>query len=351
MKKRVFAFLLVLLVLPMPVFAAAKADASELRILGDVDNNREVDYSDALLVLRASIGLETLDPDSLECADVDNSGSPDYADALLILKKSIQLIDAFPAELWTVTFDANGDAVSGLPAPAGGRWGEALTVPENPSREGYTFVGWYIDPACEQAFDFNTPITGSMTLYALWLEDKEPVPEETVPEETVPEETVPEETVPEETVPEETVPEEPVPEEPGPKVVDLTEKLDNLMHESAKTLKSVLAKQGRYRACIFYYHKVKDGDDWDIKLQDEWKFEEGTTYIYQGRVMRMDDPGNIHFGYLGAIILPEEIVCLGAGLNNISKFGFTAGDFKSYYDDPQDQEMMRWGYRLYKSGY
>ena len=308
MKKRLFAFLLALLA--VSVLAVPEAMASELPPMGDVDNNGKVDYSDALLALRASIQLETLEPDSAERADVDNSGSVDYNDALLILRHSIGLEDFFPAELCTVTFEAEG-----IPSVQV-MWGEQVTAPEAPVREGFTFEGWYRDPECTQPFDFGAYITDSVTLYPLWVEYKEPVPEE-----------------------------------PEPKVVDLTEKLDALMHESAKTLKSVLARQGRYRACIFYYHMVKDGGPWDIKLQDEWKFEEGTTYIYQGRVMRMDDPGNIHFGYLGAIILPEEIVCLGAGLNNISKFGFTAGDFKSYYDDPQDQEMMRWGYRLYKSGY
>ena len=345
MKKRVFASFLAFLIL-LSVTPAAKAHAYEIPILGDADNNRTVDYSDALLVLRASIGLETLDPEVLNQADVDNSGVADYADALLILRKSIDLIDTFPAEVWTVTFDAGGEAVSGLPAPVDGKWGETLPIPESPTREGYTFIGWYIDPGCEQPFDFASPITDSMTLYALWLEYKEPVPEETVPEETVPEETVPEETVPEETIPEETVP-----EETDPNVVDLTEKLDKLMHKNAATMRKVLKQRGWYYAAIYFYAKVKDGGDWDIKLQKEWKFEKGVTYTYQGKVLRWDDPGNIHFGYVGAVVFTEEAVCLGAGLNQITKFGFSFGDFSTYYDDPRDQEMMRWGHRLYKSGY
>ena len=170
-----------------------------------------------------------------------------------------------------------------------------------------------------------------------------PTVEETVPPVTEPPVTVPPVTEPPVTTPPATEPEE--------TVVDLTEKLDALMHKNAKTMRSVLAKYGRYYAAYYYYHKVKDGGDWDIKRTNEWKFEEGKTYIYQGRVLRMDDPGNIHFGYVGAVVFVEEAVCIGAGLNNISKFGFTTGNFKSYYDDPQDQEMMRWGHRLYTSGY
>ena len=214
-------------------------------------------------------------------------------------------------------------------------------VQKNGIRSGVVLggSGLIADQTVENIFGKQTP--------------EETVPEETIPEETVPEETVPEETIPEETIPEETVPEETTPEEipSGENVVDLTEKLDALMHQSAAELKSVRVKYGYYVAAVYYYEKVKDGGDWDIKLTDEWKFEEGKTYVYQGRVMRWDDPGNIHFGYVGAILFPEEFVCFGAGMNNITKFGLSAGSIESYYDDPRDQEMMRWGYQLYKSGY
>ena len=350
MKKRTLTFLLALL-LVFSVLCVPYAGAIEIRIMGDVDSNRKIDYNDALLTLRASIDLEILDAEAWECGDVDNSGELDYNDALLILRKSIQLLDTFPAEQLTVTFNANGEDVAELPAPIALVRGQYLEMPEAPVREGFTFEGWYLDANCRQAFDFQTPITDSITLYALWQAQEAPVPEETVPEEIVPEETVPEETVPEETVPEETVPEETVPAEPDVKVVDLTEKLDALMHKNAATMRSVLKKRGWYLAAIYFYEKVKDGGDWDIKLTDEWTFEEGTVYLYQGKEIRWDDPGNIHFGYVGAVVFSEEAICLGAGLNQITKFGFSFGDFSSYYDDPRDQEMMRWGHRLYKSGY
>lgn len=137
--------------------------------------------------------------------------------------------------------------------------------------------------------------------------------------------------------------------DPDDNVVDLTFKLNVLMHRNARILEDFLEEHGYVKAALFYHAMVTDGGDWDIKLTDEWKFEPGKTYVYQGKVMRMDDPGNIHFGYTGAILFPEEFVCFGAGMNNLLKFGFTAGDLSSYYDDPQDQEMMRWGYRMYKA--
>lgn len=132
-----------------------------------------------------------------------------------------------------------------------------------------------------------------------------------------------------------------------PQVVDLTYKLNVFMWKNAAYLESYLEDLGYIKAALFYHAMVTDGGQWDIKRTDEWKFEPGKTYVYQGRVLRMDDPGNIHFGYLGAILFPEEFVCFGAGMNNLLKFGFDQGDLASYYDDPRDQEMMRWGYRMY----
>ena len=127
------------------------------------------------------------------------------------------------------------------------------------------------------------------------------------------------------------------------------------MREHAADMQRIKDKYGYYIAAVCYYKRVTDKGIWDIKRTDEWKFEEGKTYVYRGVEMRMDDPGNIHFGYIGAVLFDVEFVCFGAGMNNVSKFGFSTGSVESYYDDPQDQEMMRWGYNLYledqKNGY
>lgn len=56
---------------------------------GDVNDDGKADYSDALMILRFSIGLgEMTRP---ELADVNGDGKPDYSDALLILRRSIGL--------------------------------------------------------------------------------------------------------------------------------------------------------------------------------------------------------------------------------------------------------------------
>ena len=46
-----------------------------------------------------------------------------------------------------------------------------LVKPADPTREGYTFGGWYTDEACTQAYDFSTLVTADMTLYAKWTKN------------------------------------------------------------------------------------------------------------------------------------------------------------------------------------
>ena len=60
-------------------------------IPGDADGNKIVNYNDALLVLRCSIGLESLPPFAAIACDVDESGNLSYNDALIILRRSIGL--------------------------------------------------------------------------------------------------------------------------------------------------------------------------------------------------------------------------------------------------------------------
>lgn len=48
-------------------------------------------------------------------------------------------------------------------------FGETLEPPEEPTREGYTFTGWYRDQACDEQWilESNT-VQSDMTLYAGW---------------------------------------------------------------------------------------------------------------------------------------------------------------------------------------
>ena len=47
----------------------------------------------------------------------------------------------------------------------------SVAKPADPTREGYTFAGWYTDEACTEEYKFDTAVTGDMTLYAKWVKN------------------------------------------------------------------------------------------------------------------------------------------------------------------------------------
>ena len=74
-----------------------------------------------------------------------------------------------PVERYAVTFDSAGGSAVDTQLVEGGA---TATKPADPTREGYTFDGWYLDGA---PFDFTQPITGNITLTATWAKDEPPV--------------------------------------------------------------------------------------------------------------------------------------------------------------------------------
>ena len=67
---------------------------------------------------------------------------------------------------FTVSFDSRGG--SDVPAQTQ-MYGELLEVPEPPTREGYSFTGWYTDTACLILWNVEErTIESEMTLYAGW---------------------------------------------------------------------------------------------------------------------------------------------------------------------------------------
>ncbi|MBQ5934089.1 MAG: InlB B-repeat-containing protein, partial [Lachnospiraceae bacterium] len=70
---------------------------------------------------------------------------------------------------YAVTFDANGHGTA--PATQTVEDGKTGTKPANPAETGWIFGGWYTEAACTSAFDFSTPITADIKLYAKWTEE------------------------------------------------------------------------------------------------------------------------------------------------------------------------------------
>ena len=67
---------------------------------------------------------------------------------------------------YNVTFDLNYDGSTSTEKSVTS--GSVVSEPEVPTREGYTFAGWYTDAGCTNSYDFLTAVTESITLYAKW---------------------------------------------------------------------------------------------------------------------------------------------------------------------------------------
>ena len=73
---------------------------------------------------------------------------------------------------FTVNFDSSGGTAVD---PQRLRYGEDVLEPDPPTREDYTFVGWFCDPLGREAFDFEKyDVNENITLFAVWekIEDE-----------------------------------------------------------------------------------------------------------------------------------------------------------------------------------
>lgn len=67
---------------------------------------------------------------------------------------------------YTVTFDSRGGTDVASQAKM---YGDHVDVPEPPTREGYTFTGWYADPNCINLWEMDSYIVNDdLILYAGW---------------------------------------------------------------------------------------------------------------------------------------------------------------------------------------
>ena len=140
--------------------------------VNSADSKDYVNYSAGGGVYRYTLG----DAEATQIYDAADHyqycDSPVIADAsgnLYYINDSGTLFKLGAVESWTVSFNSNGGSAcdTKFVATADGK----LVKPADPTREGYTFGGWYTDEACTQAYDFSTPVTADMTLYAKWTKN------------------------------------------------------------------------------------------------------------------------------------------------------------------------------------
>ena len=70
-----------------------------------------------------------------------------------------------PVQTFTVTFVTGGGTY--VP-PLRITEGETIGTMPVTEREGHTFTGWFTDAGCIYGYDFSTPVTSDLTLYAGW---------------------------------------------------------------------------------------------------------------------------------------------------------------------------------------
>ena len=82
--------------------------------------------------------------------------------ALVIIIVIFLLIKGCGAKEYKVTFDSNGGSAVNSQTV---KEGDVVTKPTDPTRENYSFGGWYLD---DKAYDFSTKVTKDITLKAHW---------------------------------------------------------------------------------------------------------------------------------------------------------------------------------------
>jgi len=74
-------------------------------------------------------------------------------------------VEVVAAKKFTVTFNTDGgSAISAVEVTEGGK----VTKPANPTKAGHVFVNWYSNSAKTTVYNFDTPVTAALTLYAKW---------------------------------------------------------------------------------------------------------------------------------------------------------------------------------------
>lgn len=110
----------------------------------------------------------------IDSKDKTKSGTEGtYSDVMTTTKKGVVFYYKKIPENLTVQFEPNG----GAPKPdnqtvKSGELAKEPTGNQVPIRNGYTLEGWYTDSSLTKKYNFSTPVTQNLTLYAKWAESK-----------------------------------------------------------------------------------------------------------------------------------------------------------------------------------
>ena len=80
---------------------------------------------------------------------------------------TLSVLIIFPNDRRTVTFNMQGHGTQVEQQHV--LYNKTAVKPYVSDVDGYLFAGWYTDAACTKEYDFNTPVTKDITLYAKWI--------------------------------------------------------------------------------------------------------------------------------------------------------------------------------------
>ena len=79
------------------------------------------------------------------------------------IEKGLTIDVKYDLDEHTLTFETNGGSTI---APVKVRHGLTVAKPTDPTKDKYTFIGWYVDPEFTEEYDFATVLEADKTIYA-----------------------------------------------------------------------------------------------------------------------------------------------------------------------------------------
>ena len=133
---------------------------------GDGNAVTDIKFYNDILTLRSKLFTRT-GYTQTGWATVDGGEKVYGLDAVYTQNEALTLYPVWNTNQYTITFDTNGGSEI---APITQDYGTAITAPANPTREGYTFLGW------DKAIPATMPAE-NMTITAQWKDIEKPTGE------------------------------------------------------------------------------------------------------------------------------------------------------------------------------
>ena len=141
------------------------------------------------------------------------------------------------------------------------------------------------------------------------------------------------------------------------RIIDITNRLNSAMINNAQTLREKLnavRQISRYSGTDLsfvvtfdFIDRVRPNGEWDFKSQEEWNLSPNYLYQYNNHILRYDDIGNIHYGYVGRELFSTNALLWAGGVVQVCTGTSKWEYWQSCFDDPRDQEMIYFGSQLW----